>query len=215
LIQDEDLPEAPCYFSGKPGARILELATASLRGAKADHPLPTAFRPDLEQLLLLADEMTRRLARPRNQAIKARTYEEILKAIASVPLRLEVSGMTYLPWLAAARSAAWTVTTRTQNTPDASYNLYVILKMIRSADRLEPGLYIGMTSSTPEERFEQHASGIRAGRGLRQNAICLLPSFYSHLNPLNRSEAEELEPVLANALRRAAGPFAGRIQGPV
>ncbi|MEO1263668.1 MAG: GIY-YIG nuclease family protein [Bacteroidota bacterium] len=71
-------------------------------------------------------------------------------------------------------------------------------------------LYVGMTSKTPKERFEQHMTGARNKRGhkLSSNLVYkygmyLRPSLYNHIDPLpTRAAALEMEEQLALELRR-------------
>ncbi|MCW3108890.1 MAG: ribose-5-phosphate isomerase [Segetibacter sp.] len=72
-------------------------------------------------------------------------------------------------------------------------------------------LYVGMTSKTPAERFDQHKAGYinRKGHKLSANIVqkygtYLRPSLYEHINvkPMNREEALVMEKKLALDLRR-------------
>ena len=70
-------------------------------------------------------------------------------------------------------------------------------------------LYVGMTSKSPKERFEQHIKGIRSKKGYKLHAaivkkygMYLRPSLYDHLNPMTRQEAVKMEEELANRLKR-------------
>lgn len=71
-------------------------------------------------------------------------------------------------------------------------------------------LYVGMTSKTPKERFEQHRSGYRNKKGhkLSSNIVqkygrYLRPSLYNHIEPMKtRAEALKMEEKLALELRR-------------
>jgi hypothetical protein len=72
-------------------------------------------------------------------------------------------------------------------------------------------LYVGMTSKTPKERFEQHRTGYvnKKGHNLSASIVFkygtyLLPSLYEHLNltPMTRAEALIAEEKLAWDLRR-------------
>lgn len=71
-------------------------------------------------------------------------------------------------------------------------------------------LYVGMTSKTPRERFEQHRSGYRNAKGynlasgiVRKYGMYLRPSLYNHLPALKtRGEALKLEKELGLELRR-------------
>jgi predicted GIY-YIG superfamily endonuclease len=70
-------------------------------------------------------------------------------------------------------------------------------------------LYVGMTSKTPKERFEQHKTGYRNQKGhkLSSNIVqkygrYLRPSLYNHIGMMTREEALKMEEQLALELRR-------------
>jgi hypothetical protein len=70
-------------------------------------------------------------------------------------------------------------------------------------------LYVGMTSKTPQERFEQHLTGFRNKKGhqlssgvVRKYGMYLRPSLYDHLPPMTKSEALVMEEKLALELRK-------------
>jgi predicted GIY-YIG superfamily endonuclease len=71
-------------------------------------------------------------------------------------------------------------------------------------------LYVGMTSKTPKERFEQHKTGYRNKKGhkLSSNIVqkygrYLRPSLYNHIKPMKtRAAALKMEKELALELRR-------------
>jgi len=71
-------------------------------------------------------------------------------------------------------------------------------------------LYVGMTSKTPKERFEQHKSGYVNKKGHKLSAtivekygLYLRGSLFQHIDPVtNRTEALKLEEQLALELRR-------------
>ena len=71
-------------------------------------------------------------------------------------------------------------------------------------------LYVGMTSKTPKERFEQHKTGYvnKKGHKLSSNIVqkygtYLRPSLYNHIEPMaTRAEALKMEKALALELRR-------------
>ncbi len=74
-------------------------------------------------------------------------------------------------------------------------------------------LYVGMTSKTPKERFEQHKTGYVNKKGHKLSAnivqkygIYLRPSLYEHLNlkQMTREQALLMEEKLALDLRRQA-----------
>ena len=71
-------------------------------------------------------------------------------------------------------------------------------------------LYVGMTSKTPKERFQQHKTGYRNIKGIKLSSnivqkygMYLRPSLYNHIAPIsNREEALKMEELLALELRR-------------
>jgi hypothetical protein len=70
-------------------------------------------------------------------------------------------------------------------------------------------LYVGMTSKTPKERFDQHLTGYRNKKGhkissniVQKYGICLRPSLYNQITASTRKEALQLEENLALELRR-------------
>ena len=72
-------------------------------------------------------------------------------------------------------------------------------------------VYVGMTSKSPRERFEQHKTGYRNAKGHNLSAYMvfkygtyLRPSLYEHINgkPMNRQQALAMEKQLALELRR-------------
>ena len=70
-------------------------------------------------------------------------------------------------------------------------------------------LYVGMTSKTPKERFEQHKQGYRNKKGHKLSSTiverygCYLrPSLYAHLGPMSKAAALKMEKTLALQLRR-------------
>ena len=65
-----------------------------------------------------------------------------------------------------------------------------------------PCVYVGMTSKTPEQRFEQHKSGYKSSRIVKQFGIRLKPRQYQSLNPISRDEAAEMEFEKARRLRK-------------
>ena len=71
-------------------------------------------------------------------------------------------------------------------------------------------LYVGMTSKTPKERFQQHKEGTLSKKGhnlsssiVKKYGSYLRPSLYNHIKPMsNRAEALKMEEKLAKELRR-------------
>lgn len=71
-------------------------------------------------------------------------------------------------------------------------------------------LYVGVTSKTPKERFQQHKSGYQNKKGhklssniVERYGLYLRPSLYHHIDPVTtKLEALDLEKGLALELRR-------------
>ena len=64
------------------------------------------------------------------------------------------------------------------------------------------GYYVGMTGLTPEQRFENHKSGVKAARVVRKFGERLVPKLYAHLNPMSYERAARMEVALAESLRK-------------
>jgi len=118
-----------------------------------------------------------------------------------------LSQPTFLPdWMPEAERAARRLRATTQGAKRAGHALYVVLlKDTRTVGRW--GLYVGETSLDPDLRFDQHKTGYKASRYVNRFGIRLLPPLFLHFNPLRRWEAVELEPVLAEAFRKAGVPW--------
>ena len=68
-------------------------------------------------------------------------------------------------------------------------------------------LYVGMTSRTPQERFNQHKTAYRTTKGhkisskfVEKYGLYLRPSLYNEYNPMTKQEAIKMEEWLANEL---------------
>lgn len=64
------------------------------------------------------------------------------------------------------------------------------------------GYYVGMTGLTPEQRFENHKSGVKAAGVVRRYGERLVPKLYAHLNPMPYEKAKAMETILADSLRK-------------
>ena len=71
-------------------------------------------------------------------------------------------------------------------------------------------LYVGMTSKTPQERFDQHKNGVLSNKGIdisskivKKYGLYLRGSLYNHIKPFdNQEDALKMERILALELRR-------------
>jgi predicted GIY-YIG superfamily endonuclease len=64
------------------------------------------------------------------------------------------------------------------------------------------GWYVGMTGLTPEQRFQNHKSGIKAAGVVRRFGVRLVPKLYAHLNPMSYAKAKQMESWLFASLQR-------------
>ena len=129
------------------------------------------------------------------------------------------SGVRPEPWIGNAMRAAQGV----KRTTRGRHHLYVLVCDGYDDDGKGLGLYVGRSKYLPETRFGQHASGLeeshaarlfrRDRNGPKHKPLALLPSFFNHLNPLPKAEAEVLEVALVEAMV-AAGVPASRVGGP-
>ena len=72
-----------------------------------------------------------------------------------------------------------------------------------------PAIYVGMTGLTPEERFANHKSGLKASPIVKKHGLRLLPEFYSVFNPMPFDAAVVMEKELAEELRTKGYTVAG------
>jgi hypothetical protein len=120
-------------------------------------------------------------------------------------------GMSPIDWLEKAAET----TGQFMPTTAGTHYLYIVLLSNLRDKTAGYGLYVGETSKLPEVRFEEHLEGKRNRKGplysrvVYKHCECLLPSLYSHLNPLSRAEAKALEGKIAGALRMEGIPTYG------
>jgi hypothetical protein len=66
-----------------------------------------------------------------------------------------------------------------------------VIELTREAGRRRdprlPWLYVGSSSRSPEQRFEQHVSGYKSARLVKRCALRLRPDLYEDLAPLRAS----------------------------
>jgi hypothetical protein len=72
------------------------------------------------------------------------------------------------------------------------YYVYVIELDDAAGPRLnpdKPNVYVGQSSLTPKQRFEQHQAGIKSSKWVRKYGRYLRPRLYEHFNPMASREA--------------------------
>ena len=65
-----------------------------------------------------------------------------------------------------------------------------------------PCYYVGMTSLTPEERFQNHRDGYKSSRIAHRYGVCLVPELYEQYNPMTYEEAKRKELELTAELKQ-------------
>jgi hypothetical protein len=107
--------------------------------------------------------------------------------------------MRYISWL----PLAYEVTAQFTASARGRSNIYLIL-LDYSDRRGDPhGLYVGMSSYTPAQRFDQHKAGIRSAGSVLKRGIEVLTGPTLHLQRIKRTDAARIEAELAEALRDA------------
>jgi predicted GIY-YIG superfamily endonuclease len=81
------------------------------------------------------------------------------------------------------------------------HSVYVVFLRNPKGDG-KAGYYVGMTGLSPEQRFHNHKSGLKAARIVRRCGERLVPRLYEHLNPMPYAKALEMEAFLADSLRK-------------
>lgn len=76
-------------------------------------------------------------------------------------------------------------------------------------DPKKPCIYVGMSGLSPEERFANHKSGIKASSVVEKYGVRLLPELYEYFNPMPYEAAIEMERELAEDLRAQGYTVAG------
>jgi hypothetical protein len=123
--------------------------------------------------------------------------EQLWKSAAStIP---EWLPMRYISWL----PTAYEVTAQFTASARGRSNIYLIL-LDYSDRRGDPhGVYVGMSTYTPAQRFDQHKAGIRAAGSVLKRGIEVLSGPALHLQHIKRAEAARIEAALAEALKDA------------
>ncbi len=123
-------------------------------------------------------------------------------AAASVPEWLPMRHVEWLP-------SVYEIAARCQSGGRGRSNVYLVLLDYQDGAGDPYGIYVGQTTYSPAERFDQHKAGIRASGSVLRRGLEVLTGPVLHLQQIARAEAERIEAELAEALR-AAGL---RVQG--
>lgn len=115
-------------------------------------------------------------------------------AAATIPDWLPMRHVEWLP-------LAYEVCARFQREGRGRQNLYLVLLDYADSARGPYGVYVGSTRYAPAERFDQHKSGLRAAGSVLKRGLEVLTGPVLHLQGLPRTQADEVEEGLAEALR--------------
>jgi hypothetical protein len=118
------------------------------------------------------------------------------RAAASIP---EWLPMRYIEWL----PTAYEVALRFARKSHGRSHLYLVLLDYADRSRGPYGVYVGMSSYRPAQRFDQHKAGIRAAGCVLKRGLEVLTGPTLHLQYIARAEAQVLEGALAEALSDA------------
>jgi hypothetical protein len=131
--------------------------------------------------------------------IQAQLAELWKHAADSIPEWLPTQ---FIEWLPLAYETARLFTPKR----NGRSNIYLVLLDYRDTGPGSLGVYVGMTSHTPQLRFEQHKAGIRAAGSVLKRGLELLAGPTAHLQGIRRADAANIEEQFAEALR-ARGLF--------
>jgi predicted GIY-YIG superfamily endonuclease len=81
------------------------------------------------------------------------------------------------------------------------HSVYVVYLRNPNGDG-KAGYYVGMTGLSPERRFQNHKTGVKAAKVVRKYGERLVPKLYAHLNPMPYKKAQWMEATLAASLRK-------------
>jgi hypothetical protein len=110
---------------------------------------------------------------------------------------------------------------KAQSDSSLHHHVYVVLLAPEAARRRElrgqkrqrdpnkPCVYVGMTGLSPDERFANHKSGVKAAGIVKKHGVRLLPELYEIFNPMPFDVAVAMEQELAEDLRKQGFAVAG------
>jgi len=122
---------------------------------------------DLEMGTLIYDELNLR---------KSSSSKKILKDLLS---KFSSVGHEPIKWLKDARSLMKKIK-NVETSPNYTSSIYTILRDGYTNQNQRYGVYVGQTSKTIQERFVEHKSGIKSGKGLERYGIQLMRSLWLH-----------------------------------
>ena len=107
--------------------------------------------------------------------------------------------MHYVSWL----PLVYEVTSRFKAARRGQHNIYLVRLDYGDRDRDLQGIYVGMSTYTPVQRFDQHRAGIRSAGSVLKRGQELLIGPVLHLQHIAQVDAVRIERDLAIALADA------------
>ena len=118
-----------------------------------------------------------------------------------------------IPWLQEARRAIFKFSNLDYKS-NYTGSVYIILKDGYTEFNGRYGVYVGQTSKSIEERYEEHKSGIRSGRGLKGKNIQILQSIFPFKKFKNK-EKELYESAVNLTLKTVIPKVTGNVEYPL
>lgn len=109
--------------------------------------------------------------------LEHRESPRAIKSASKIRAMLREKGHQPISWLISARRNLQFLKFEHKAKKSYTTSLYVILRDGFSEKNGRYGIYVGETTKSVEERFEQHMSGVKAGKGLPKHGIQLLHSL--------------------------------------
>jgi predicted GIY-YIG superfamily endonuclease len=117
-------------------------------------------------------------------------------AAASIPQWLPMHFIPGLPLV-------YDVAGRFRASRRGRHNIYLISLDFSDRRGCQQGIYVGMTTYDPAQRFDQHRAGIRAAGSVLKRGRELLSGPVLHLQRIGRADAVRIEQELASAFGAA------------
>lgn len=113
------------------------------------------------------------------EELRLRKSSSSKKLLTNVLSKFSSAGHKPIKWLNDARSVLKKIN-NVETNPNYTNSIYIILRDGYTLQNEKYGVYVGQTSKSIEERFNEHISGNNSGRGMKKHAIQLMRSLWLH-----------------------------------
>jgi hypothetical protein len=147
-----------------------------------ERPLIKFSNNDMDKLSFFCfdkDNLNIEIATLIYEELKLRKSSSSKKILDSLLLKFSSAGHEPIKWLKNARAIMKTIK-NIDTKPNYTNSIYIILRDGFTDQNQKYGVYVGQTSKSVEERFDEHMSGTNSGRGLEKYGIQLLKSLWLH-----------------------------------